>query len=461
MNTDPLSNLINTNYYYFDFILGIAISSFIGLLIISFLVSACETAFLASNPALIEKDCEDKKRGAKLLYKLIHNPNRFLASIQIVNTLIAFINGAIASVIFRDNFISHFPRSYLTKTWFNILTTIFITLLTAYFQVVFGELVPKRVGMKWPEKIARILTPFVIIFYYLFYPLVWLLIGSTSLFSRIFGVKPKDAVRIISEDDIKVMVEAGAKSGDIETKEQELINNVFEFSDTLVSDIMHHRPEIVAFDKEISKEELFKKLSTLTYSRYPIYDESIDKIIGILHFKDLLKFFLSKDKNKKFDLLKLIHKPYFVFEGQKISEVFQEMQKKRVHFAVVIDEYGGTGGIITLEDLIEEVLGDISDEYDNDSLTIKELKNGKYQVSGQVLLSDLNQRISDIELPENDYDTLSGFMISQINHLPSDDEVVSIKFNDYLFKAMAIKNMIIKKVLISKIASDESKKSEN
>ena len=448
MLTEPLSNLINNPI--FDLRLFISITAFIILLIISFLVSSCETAFLASNPALVEKDVEAKKRGAKLLDKLIHNPNRFLASIQIVNTLIAFINGAIASTIFKDNFLSHFP-ALNNKTWFDIITTIVITIITAYFQVVFGELVPKRIGMKWPEKIARILTPFVVIFYYLFYPLVWLLIGSTSLFARIFGVKPGDEVRNISEDDIKVLVEAGAKSGDIETKEQELINNVFEFSDTIVSDIMHHRPEIVAFNKDISQDELFKKLTNLTFSRYPIYDGSIDKIIGILHFKDLLKFFLSKDKSKKFDLLKLINKPFFVFEGQKIAEVFQEMQKKKVHFAVVIDEYGGTGGIITLEDLIEEVLGDISDEYDKDEHIIKELKPNTYQVSGQVLLVDLNQKITDILLPETEFDTLSGFIINKINHLPNSDEVISFNYNNYLIKALSIKNMTIQKVLITKL----------
>lgn len=452
---DPWSN----NFTFFKTLtlskgaeLSIGITVFILLLIISFLVSCVESAFMTSNAALINKEASEGDKRAIKVKQMLEDPNRFLATIQIINTMIAFINGAISSIIFKNSIDTYLNTANVfnnsLKVFYEILKTVGLTLLTAYFQVIFGELVAKRVGMKWPEKISKNLMSFVKIFYYLFYPLVWVFMSSTTIFARIFGVKKGDEIRQITEEQIKVMVDASAKSGDIQTSEQEIIQNVFEFNDTTVDEVMKHRTEVIAFELNTPQEELFQELKNLTYSRYPIYEESIDNVVGVLHVKDILNHFYSGSK-KQFKINKVMRKPTFIFEGKKINELFAEMKKNKVHFAIVVDEYGGTAGIVTMEDLIEEVLGDISDEYDKDDQMFKENKDGSYQVNGLIPLFDLKEKI-EIDLPTEDYDTLSGFMIAQYNHIPQNNDVIEFSYNGYIFKSIEILEMVVTKAIIKK-----------
>ena len=241
--------------------------------------------------------------------------------------------------------------------------------------------------MKWPEKVSMIFARFIQIIYYVMWPFVWFLTISTGFFARFFGVKPGDEVKNVTEEEIRLLVAASTEKGGIDEEEGEMIDNIFEFDDTMVSEIMTHRTEITGIPITATKEEVLELVVTDKFTRYPVYEDAIDSIIGIIHVKDILKNMVQK---KPFSLEKLIRTPYFVPESKKINDMFKEMQKDKIHIAVVIDEYGGTAGIVTIEDVIEEIVGDIDDEYDDLEKEIQELSSDQYEIDG---LSD----IADVE----------------------------------------------------------------
>ena len=453
---DPLSKTILLSNIFTISIntkLAIGVASFVLLLIFSALISTAETAFISSSYIKIDEIIKNKNsKRAMLVKKMLENPNKFLSTIQVINTMIAFINGAITSSIFTKYiFATYFNTTPLL--WQSILITIGLTITTAYFQVVIGELVPKRIGMKWPERVIIRLIYFVMIFYYLFFPFVIILTSSTTLISRLFGVKKGDEIKPVTEEEIKAMVNARSKVGKDESYESDVINNVFEFNDTTVDEIMTHRTEVSAIDIKSSTEEIYKIIKDLSYTRYPVYDETIDNIVGILHIKDVLQYLINGTKTM--NIKKIIRPPHFVFEGKKINDLFQEMKKNRIHLSVVVDEYGGTAGIVTLEDLIEEVLGDIDDEYDDAEKDIQEVGNNIYKINGHISLEEL-QDFLKIEFPTDEFDTLSGFMIYKFNKIPKDDDLITFIYNGYQFRSLSIKEMVVSKALVKKIIVKEN-----
>lgn len=429
----------------------------------SFVVSAAETAFIASSFPKIEDLAEKGNKKAARVKKLLERPNQFLSTIQVVNTLIAFINGALGSNMFTKPILNSWFGVYNTNSHWGLyvaITTVILTLFFAYWQIIFGELVAKRVGMKNPEKMSMFFSGFIMGVYYVMFPIVWFLTASTGFFARFFGVKPGDEIRDVTEEEIRVMVAAGTQKGGIDEDEGEMIDNIFEFDDTMVSEIMTHRTEILGILVTITQEELLDKAVNERYTRYPVYEDSIDNIIGIIHVKDLLKNLVNKED---FNLRELTREPYFVPESKKINDLFKEMQQDKIHIAIVIDEYGGTAGLVTIEDVIEEIVGDIDDEYDDDEKEIQELTENQYEIEG---LSDI-QDVEDVlqcGLPVDDYDTLSGFMIGLLERLPEDDEKISLVYNDVKFESLEVHDMIIGKVLVTKLnptASKELEEDEN
>ena len=230
--------------------------------------------------------------------------------------------------------------------------------------------------------------------------------------------------------------------------EKEMINNIFEFDNKLVSEVMTHRREISGIPVEAKLAEVKKILKNEQYTRFPIYDESIDNIVGVVHLKDLLKYY-DQAKTKTFNLAKIMRKPYFVPESKHIDELFYELQKKSTHFAVVIDEYGGTAGIITIEDLIEEIVGDISDEYDEDEKMITQISDFTFDVDGSIELDVLEEKC-EVALPSEDYDTLSGFLIGILGRIPLNHELIDLEYENTLYKILKIDDKRILKVRIVK-----------
>ena len=245
----------------------------------------------------------------------------------------------------------------------------------------------------------------------LMYPLVWVLIQLSSLIGRVFGLDPNEGERKMTEEEIRDIVEESSKTGNIDEEESEMIQNIFDFSDTTVEEIMTHRTEISALNVKSSKSKVIEYVRSEQFTRFPVYEGDIDHIIGTLHVKDLLKYLDNPEET--FSVKALLRPPYFIPDSKKTSELFKEMQKQKNHLAVVLDEYGGTAGIVTIEDLIEEIVGNIFDEYDEFEEEIKQINDNVFEIDGLISIGDVEDAI-EADLPVEDYDTISGFILGQL-----------------------------------------------
>ena len=316
--------------------------------------------------------------------------------------------------------------------WRNI-SIILITIILSYFSLIFGELVPKRLAMRNSEKIAFGTIGIIRTISIITAPFVKLLTASTNGVSKLFGISGTDE-ETVTEEEIRMMVDVGEEKGSIKEEERELINNVFEFNDKVVSEIMIHRKDIYAIDINSDIDNILKELDEYKYSRIPVYEENIDNIVGMLFIKDLLA---NVNKKEKVKIAKIIREPYFVSENKPIDELFRDLQKNKHQLAIVLDEYGGTAGLVTMEDIIEELVGNIFDEYDEEEKEFEKIDDNTFLISGSVSIHDL-RKILGVEIPEGEYDTLSGYLIELLGRIPSDDEKpvietkrVTYKIEDY------------------------------
>ena len=409
--------------------------------------AASEMAYVSLNDAKVSKQAKNGDKKAKEILKMLENPSKFLATIQIGITLAGFLSSAFASDAFASRLAPILNKLIPTISlgvWQSI-SIIIITLILSFFTLVFGELVPKRLAMKHYEKIAYGTINIIKLIYIITIPFVKLLTSFTNLISKLFGVSEKDE-EVVTEEEIKMMVDEGEEKGSIEENEKELINNVFEFNDTTVSEVMTHRTDIYALNIETNVSQLIEELEEYTYSRIPVYEENIDDIKGILYLKDLLKY--VKDKNN-IKLKNIIRPAYFVALSKPIDELFKELQKNKNQLAIVLDEYGGTAGLITMEDIIEELVGDIFDEYDEIENECEKIDDNTYLVSGSINVSDLS-KILGVEIEEGDYDTLSGFIQEKLGRIPEDEEKPVIEINDVTYKIEEYEDKRIIKVKVCK-----------
>ncbi len=374
------------------------------LILINGFFAASEIAFISLNDVKVAKQAKEGNKKAKQILKMLENPSRFLATIQIGITLAGFLSSAFASDAFASRLapiLNQWIPSISIGVWQSI-SIIVITVILSFFTLVFGELVPKRLAMKHYEKVAYATIGVIRAIYIVTVPFVKLLTASTNLISKLFGVSEKDE-EIVTEEQIKMMVDEGEEKGSIDEEEKNLINNVFEFDDITVSEIMTHRTDIYAIDMNRDVNELIEELDEYKYSRVPVYDETIDEIKGILYLKDLLKYVKGKRSVK----IKTMMRPaYFVAQSKPINEVFRELQKKNSQIAIVLDEYGGTAGLVTMEDILEELVGDIFDEYDDIEQEYEKIDENTYYISGNVTINEV-KKILNVPIPEGDYETLS------------------------------------------------------
>ena len=313
--------------------------------------AASEMAFISLNDAKIEKESKSGNKKAKQIHKMMEEPSRFLSTIQIGITLAGFLSSAFASESFADDLapVLNNLMPIGLSTW-NTISIVLITIILSYFTLVFGELVPKRIAMKNSEKIAYGTVGIIRGIAIFTSPFVKLLTFSTNVISKLFGVSAQDE-ETVTEEEIRMMVDVGEEKGAIEEEEKELINNVFEFNDKLVSEVMIHRTEIFAVDIKSNVSDILAEIDDFKYSRIPVYEDNIDDIKGILYTKDLIKF-LKKQKDGK--VKNIMREAYFVSENKPINDLFKDLQRNKKQIAIVVDEYGGTSGIITMEDILEE-----------------------------------------------------------------------------------------------------------
>ena len=417
------------------------------LILLNAYFAASEIAFISLNDAKIEKQAKEGNKKAKQIYKMLKNPSKFLATIQIGITLAGFLSSAFASDAFADKLapmLNNLLPMLGTDTW-RTISIILITILLSFFTLVFGELVPKRLAMKYYEKVSFGTIGVIRGISFITAPFVKLLTFSTNVISKIFGVKENEE-EIVTEEEIKMMIDEGEEKGTIDQEEKELLNNVFEFNDTTASEIMTPRIDIFALKISQDLYEVLDELDDYKYSRIPVYEDTIDNIKGIILIKDILKDLRDK---KKINIKKLIKEVHFVPESVPIDKLFRQLQRNKMQMAIVIDEYGGTAGLVTMEDILEELVGNIFDEHDEEELEYELIDENTYMVNGKISIGDL-EKIIGIEISDGDYETLSGYLLGKLEELPPEGEETIIEDGKLTYKIEEYEDKRIKRVKICK-----------
>lgn len=432
-------------------ILSQLILIFILTMVNAFFASA-EMAIVSVRRTKIKAMAEEGNKRAILLDKLLEEPSKFLSTIQVGITFAGYFSSALAATGISIHLGSYLET--LRVPYAQQLAAIGITLILAYFSLVFGELVPKRVAMQYSEKVALASIRTVTIIRNVFTPFVKLLSVSTNLCMRILGLNKDNLEESVSLEEIRSIVSVGEEHGIINETEKEMINSIIEFDNITAEEIMTPRTEVYMINIEKPQEEYLDEILEEGYSRIPVYEGDSDNIIGILFMKD---FFLALRRQgfNEIDIRSLLRPAYFVFERKNIDELFKELQASKTHMAILIDEYGGFSGIVTIEDLIEEVMGDITDEHDEDEPAIKEVGENTFVADGLLTISEVNHALNlTLDEESEDYDTLGGMVIQLLGHIPTDQEEVSITYKNYVFSIDEVKDKRIEKVRI--VIQDEN-----
>jgi len=395
------------------------------------------------------------KKAARLL-ATIDEPHNFFATTQLYITFIAYFSGAYAANSFTDPFVNWIRRVGLpiSENVAEPLVFILITVTLTYVALVFGELVPKHIAMQYAIPYSLRTLILLRILSVLALPIVKLLSVSAKLILKLMRIKNKSPEADVTKEEIRLMVESGSECGHIAEIEHGMIENIFMIDTLTAGDICTHRLDVVALSIDADFKAVLDMLTDEFYTRVPVYEDSMDNIRGILYTKDVLRCMATNPDLSGFDIKTLMREAYFVSLSKKVDELFQEMRKERTYMAVVIDEYGGTMGIITMEDLVEIIVGSIHDEYDVDELPdIVPIDENTFRIQGTTDLEEVQDHF-DIPFPIDEYDTLSGFLVGQLGYIPSEDEKPEITFNGLLFKVESLQDKRIATVTVTKSADN-------
>ena len=415
------------------------------LILTNALFAASEIAVISLNDAKIEKMAEDGNKKAKTILKLVKNPSNFLATIQIGVTLSGFFSSAIAADNFADSLAGLFVGTGISYATLRAIAFVVITLALSFVTLVFGELVPKRIAMKKSEQLSFAVCGLLYGLSVICKPVVFILSKTTNGVARLFGVGPQDDTDEVTEEEIRMMIDVGKEKGSIEEMEGEMINNVFEFDDITVEEVMTHRTDVTAVSTTDTLEEIVELALSEGYSRLPVYEEDIDNIIGILYIKDLLKL-VGKTQVSPFSARDYMRPAFYIPESNKCNDLFKEMTARKIQMAIVVDEYGGTSGIVTMEDLLESIVGEIQDEFDNEDEEISQIGEHAFLIDGATNIEDVNEAL-DISIPESeDYDSLGGYILSVIGRIPTGNDHAVINVDDVTFTILTVEERRIAKV---------------
>ncbi len=410
--------------------------------------AAAEIAVVTIRRSRIKHLIKQGVKSADILDKLRGEPDKFLATIQIGVTLagvFASAIGGVTAVQVIKPILMALPIPFISS-YSEALAIGIVVFLITYLLLIFGELVPKSLALSNPESIGLLTAPLINRFLKLTAFFVNILTTSTNILLRPFGKRAFTERGYISEEEIKLLIEEGRERGIFESEEKELIHSVFEFTDTSVKEVMRPVPQMVVININMSSDEVKSIISEEKFSRYPVIGKDINDIRGILYAKD---FYNILSKSATFELHKIIKPPFFVPETMKISILLREMQKKRVHMAIVIDEYGAVSGLVTLEDLLEEIVGEIRDEYDIESPIIQ-LSDGSLIIDASISVRDLKEDYN-IEIPESsEYETLGGYVVTYLQRIPKTGDVIEI--NDKRLKIIEMVGQRVAKIKLEKLA---------
>lgn len=418
--------------------------------------AATEVAILSLNELKLRSEAEEGDKAAEKLLKLSESPNKFLSTIQVCITLAGFLGSAFAA----DSFAAPLAQAItnagvsLDAGVLNTLCVIGITLILSYFTLVLGELTPKRIAMHYPDKMARMSLRVITFCSGLFRPVVWLLSVSTNGLLRLLGIDPNADEEEVTEEDIRALVDMGEESGAIEEAEKEMIENIFEFNNLTAENVMTHRTDVTAIWVDEDWDVILQTIRETGLSRFPVYNEDMDDIIGTLNTR---VFLLNMQTEHPRTLREMIREAYFVPSTVQADLLFRNMQTKKIHMAIVVDEYGGMSGIVTMEDLLEEIVGNIYDEFDPAAeAEIVRMGEDTWRISGQASLDDVAKAL-DVELPlDEDYDTFGGLIFSQFTLIPDDGAHPELDCYGLHIVVERIEEHRIEKALVTRLHADES-----
>ncbi len=427
-----------------------------------------EIAFLSLSQIKLSKKAEDGDKTAAALLKVVENPNAFLSGIQVAITLSGFLSAAFGTENFSgylDDFMLGTLHLPLPAGVVSVISTVLVTVIISFFSIAFGEMVPKRIAMQKPMMFAVPALHVLRVVSVVFAPMFALLNVCTNGTLRLMGMKVEAEEGVASEEDLRLMVESSGEQGTIDQDEQEWIENVFDFNDMTASSAMTPEPDVTAFSLDEDPQEILKAIRETGLSRYPVYeDDDVNDICGILNARD---FLLNLQEENPRPLKELLRPAYFVPESVHADQLFKDMQAQKQHLAVVVDEYGGTAGVITIEDLLEEIVGDIFDEFDPaEPQELTEMGKGMWRVAGSMRVEEFAEAL-DFELPEDrDYDTVAGLILSCLPSIPEDGTTPSVEVCGLQFDVQTIEDRKILWAMVHKItpppqAEDEEAEEKN
>lgn len=434
---DPLSTLLLT-------LLLILVNAFFAM---------SEIAVITFNDVKLKKLADDGSKKAQILVDLTSEESRFLSTIQVGVTLAGFFSSAVAADSLTE-YVAYWLRNLpIAESTIKGISLVLITLFLSFITLIFGELVPKRIAMNNPERMSFFAAYPLKATSVITAPFVWLLSVSTNLVLRIIGIDPNAQNPDVTAEEIRMMLDAGEEEGTIEEDESEMIHNIFELDETEVSDLMTHRTELITLDVDDPLDRVVTLALEEGHSRFPVCDKSVDKIIGILLVKDLLK--LIVESPEEFKIRDYMREVLYVPESMPVKNAFENMRAGKYQLAVVIDEYGGTAGIVTMEDILESIVGDIEDEYDDEEEEINEVSEGVFTLDGTTLIWDVEDEL-EIHFTDADesYDTIAGYLVDRLGRLPVPGEAPEIEACGYMFKITDVEDHRIVSVEARKLPEE-------
>ncbi len=427
------------------------------LILLNGFFAASEISLVSLRKSRVRQLVKSGNRRARRVQKLQEEPERFLGTVQIgvtlIGTLAAAIGGVIAVVHLKPIFLS-VPVEFVQRGAEPLAVAVMVSLIT-YVTIVIGELVPKSLAIRYSERIAFFTSaPIEFLSRVLFFLLHILAVSSNAVL-RLFGLEGGQEPSFISEDEVKYLIREGRKTGIFEPSEEDLIHSIFRFTDTVVKEVMVPRTEIIAVETGSDIDSILRTMNEKGFSRLPVYSETIDNIIGIVYLKDILSLHVE---NRTFQLSSVQRKPYIVPPNKNVSILLKEMREKRIHLALVGDEYGGTDGLVTMEDLIEEIVGDIRDEQEKELREIHEVAANRYVVDGRADIGKVNEKL-DVRLPEDEFETIGGFVLGLFGRLPVEGD--QVRFGNLLFTVLRLRRNRISRIRILKYAPENTGQGED
>lgn len=432
-----------------------ALTAFLLLLVLSGLFSAAEAAFTGINDSQTQRRAAEGDKKARHIMDLIRKPTVFISTVRTGSTLCAMLGLTVLSPSLTGLFLERFYQEMEVPLTAYPVFLILITILVGIVTIALGNILPGRLGDFFPDQTASLLTPFMMVMSILLRPIVWLTLGIANLGLRLLGQNPNQEPDTVTEEEIRMMVTVGEEKGAIEQSEKDMINNIFEFDDRVVTEVMTHRMEMIALKDTVQLDEAVKVARETGYSRIPVYHEDIDDIVGVLYAKDLLLFVNDGCNSKDFNIKKLLHEPFYIPETAKCTELFKDFQRKQLHMAIVIDEYGGTYGMVTMEDLLETIVGNIQDEYDKEENEYQKLSDTEYIIDGWISVDEVEDLLG-IKIPDDtEYDTLGGVVVDMLGDLPEEGQHPSVQIDRVRFTVLEVDDRRISR-LKAEILPDES-----